>query len=51
MIVHQGEAVGFIEQILTDLPNIIGDLENQQIQTFYEAVGYMISSSENHAQR
>ncbi|KAL6069759.1 Exportin-1 [Balamuthia mandrillaris] len=39
-----GETAPFVEEILTDLPVIISDLEPQQIQTFYEAVGFMIHS-------
>jgi len=39
-----GETGPFIEEILTTLPSIISDLEPSQIQTFYEAVGYMIHS-------
>jgi exportin-1 len=37
-----GETYIFVEEILNTLPQIISDLEPQQIQTFYEAVGYMI---------
>ena len=39
-----GEVVPFIEEILTNISSIICDLQNQQVQTFYEAVGYMISA-------
>eukprot|EP01114_Cavostelium_apophysatum_P018091 TRINITY_DN5522_c0_g1_i1.p1 TRINITY_DN5522_c0_g1~~TRINITY_DN5522_c0_g1_i1.p1 ORF type:complete len:1069 (+),score=345.41 TRINITY_DN5522_c0_g1_i1:320-3526(+) len=45
-VVHQvGERVPFIEEILSTLPQIISDLEPSQIQTFYEAIGYMIQSN------
>lgn len=37
-----GEEGIFVEEILNTLPQIISDLEPQQIQTFYEAVGFMI---------
>jgi len=37
-----GETSIFVEEILNNLSQIISDLEPQQIQTFYEAVGYMI---------
>lgn len=39
-----GEMVPFIEEILTNINTIICDLEPQQVMTFYEAVGYMISA-------
>ncbi|XP_018012773.1 exportin-1 [Hyalella azteca] len=39
-----GEAMPFIEEILTSINTIISDLQPQQVHTFYEAVGYMISA-------
>jgi exportin-1 len=42
--IQAGETKTFIEEILENLPQIIQDLENQQVHVFYEAVGYMISS-------
>ena len=39
-----GEATPFIEEILSTINSIISDLHPQQVQTFYEAVGYMISA-------
>jgi len=39
-----GEAMPFIEEILTSINSIICDLQPQQVHTFYEAVGYMISA-------
>ncbi len=39
-----GEVVPFIEEILTMMPNIIFDLQPQQVHTFYEAVGYMLQA-------
>ncbi|EDV20281.1 uncharacterized protein TRIADDRAFT_51014 [Trichoplax adhaerens] len=42
--VQSAEVMPFIETILNDLSSIICDLQPQQVQTFYEAVGYMISA-------
>ncbi|XP_072388308.1 exportin-1 [Diabrotica undecimpunctata] len=39
-----GESCPFIEDILASIPTIICDLQQQQVHTFYEAVGYMISA-------
>lgn len=39
-----GEAVPFIEEILSTISSIICDLQTQQVHTFYEAVGYMINA-------
>ncbi|MCL4120297.1 UNVERIFIED_CONTAM: hypothetical protein GTU68_065524 [Idotea baltica] len=39
-----GEAMPFIEEILNSINSIICDLQPQQVHTFYEAVGYMISA-------
>ncbi|KAI4461656.1 exportin 1/5 [Holotrichia oblita] len=39
-----GESCPFIEDILASIPTIICDLQTQQVHTFYEAVGYMISA-------
>ncbi|XP_065173281.1 exportin-1 [Atheta coriaria] len=39
-----GEACPFIEEILATISTIICDLSAQQVHTFYEAVGYMISA-------
>ncbi|OAD61468.1 Exportin-1 [Eufriesea mexicana] len=39
-----GELVPFIEEILSTISTIICDLQTQQVHTFYEAVGYMISA-------
>ncbi|XP_063606328.1 exportin-1-like [Penaeus indicus] len=39
-----GEAMPFIEEILSSINSIICDLQPQQVHTFYEAVGYMISA-------
>nr|CAH7767990.1 unnamed protein product [Callosobruchus chinensis] len=39
-----GESCPFIEEILTSISTIICDLQPQQVHTFYEAVGYMISA-------
>lgn len=39
-----GETCPFIEDILTSISSIICDLQPQQVHTFYEAVGHMISA-------
>lgn len=39
-----GETVPFIEEILSTISGIICDLQTQQVHTFYEAVGHMISA-------
>ncbi|XP_012281075.1 exportin-1 [Orussus abietinus] len=44
VMVQVGEAVPFIEEILSDISSIICDLQTQQVYTFYEAVGYMINA-------
>lgn len=38
------EMMPFIEEILSQMSSIICDLQPQQVHTFYEAVGYMISA-------
>uniref|UniRef100_U5ELY4 Exportin-1 n=1 Tax=Corethrella appendiculata TaxID=1370023 RepID=U5ELY4_9DIPT len=38
------ESCTFIEEILATMSSIICDLQPQQVHTFYEAVGYMISA-------
>ncbi|KAL7643340.1 UNVERIFIED_CONTAM: hypothetical protein RMT77_006632 [Armadillidium vulgare] len=43
-----GEAMPFIEEILNSVNSIICDLQPQQVHTFYEAVGYMISAQSDH---
>jgi exportin-1 len=42
-----GEVMPFIEEILASIATITSDLSPQQIHTFYEAVGHMISSQPN----
>lgn len=42
--VQVGEIMPFIEEILGTISSIICDLQTQQVHTFYEAVGYMISA-------
>ncbi|XP_078491532.1 exportin-1 [Ciona intestinalis] len=39
-----GEVMPFIEEILSNINTIICDLQPQQVHTFYEAVGFMISA-------
>ncbi|KIM28962.1 hypothetical protein M408DRAFT_329009 [Serendipita vermifera MAFF 305830] len=41
------ESEPFIDEILRKLPAITVDLSPQQIHTFYEAIGYMISAQPN----
>ncbi|XP_011502636.1 PREDICTED: exportin-1 [Ceratosolen solmsi marchali] len=42
--VQLGEAMPFIDEILSTISTIICDLQTQQVHTFYEAVGYMIGT-------
>lgn len=42
--VQAGEVTPFIEEILSTISTIFCDLQPQQVHTFYEAVGYMISA-------
>ncbi|XP_014218596.1 exportin-1 [Copidosoma floridanum] len=49
--VQLGEAMPFIEEILTNISSIICDLQLQQVHTFYEAVGYMISAEVDSVQQ
>uniref|UniRef100_A0A0V0G423 Exportin-1 n=1 Tax=Triatoma dimidiata TaxID=72491 RepID=A0A0V0G423_TRIDM len=42
--VQVGESMPFIEEILSTISTIICDLQTQQVHTFYEAVGCMISA-------
>lgn len=49
--VQNGGNHPFIEEILTRLPTIISDLTPGQVQTFYEAVGYMIAVEEDNLLR
>jgi len=42
--VQVGEVMPFIEEILNGISTIICDLQPQQVHTFYEAVGLMISA-------
>ena len=39
-----GEVMPFIDELLGGINSIICDLQPQQVQTFYEAVGHMISA-------
>lgn len=39
----------FIDELLGGINSIICDLQPQQVQTFYEAVGHMISARWIHA--
>lgn len=42
--IQYGETVEFIEEILKEIDIIINDLQPQQVHTFYEAVGVIISA-------
>ncbi|XP_037957389.1 exportin-1 [Teleopsis dalmanni] len=42
--IQPNEACTFIDEILSTMSSIICDLQPQQVHTFYEAVGYMISA-------
>ncbi|ORY97570.1 nuclear export factor CRM1 [Syncephalastrum racemosum] len=47
VVQQAGEVRPFIEEILDSIEGITSALSPQQIHTFYEAVGYMISSQQN----
>ncbi|KAF7371257.1 hypothetical protein MSAN_00761500 [Mycena sanguinolenta] len=49
VIVQSGETEPFVDEILRTLPRITVDLTAQQVHTFYEAVGYLISAQPNKA--
>lgn len=44
---QNGEVRPFVEEIIENIDRITSDLTPQQIHTFYEAVGYMISAQTN----
>ncbi|CAO3654323.1 unnamed protein product [Mucor hiemalis] len=44
---QNGEVRPFVEEIIENIDRITSDLSPQQIHTFYEAVGYMISAQTN----
>ncbi|KAL0087845.1 nuclear export factor CRM1 [Phycomyces blakesleeanus] len=44
---QSGELRPFIDEILESITGITSELQPQQIHTFYEAVGYMISAQHN----
>ena len=46
-----GETEPFVDEILRMLHRITVDLSPQQVHTFYEAVGYMISAQPNKPQQ
>jgi exportin-1 len=45
------EDMPFVDRLLIDLPTTIRDLKAHQVQTFYEAVGHMISAEKSHPAR
>merc|ERR1719458_668787 len=49
--VQVGEVMPFIDELLGGITSIICDLQPQQVQTFYEAVGHMISASTDQQQQ
>ncbi|KAL1923674.1 uncharacterized protein VTP21DRAFT_8654 [Calcarisporiella thermophila] len=49
VIQQPGEVQPFIDEILDDMSRITSDLSSQQVHTFYEAVGCMISAQGNKA--
>ena len=48
---QSGEQEPFVDEILRLLHRITADLSPQQVHTFYEAVGYMISAQPNKPQQ
>jgi exportin-1 len=49
--IQVGEVMPFIEELLSNINSIICDLQPQQVHTFYEAVGHMISASNDTQQQ
>merc|ERR1719297_153515 len=49
--IQVGEVMPFIDELLSSINTIICDLQPQQVQTFYEAVGHMISASTDQSQQ
>ena len=49
--VQVGEVMPFIDELLGNINSIICDLQPQQVHTFYEAVGHMISASNDTQQQ
>uniref|UniRef100_A0A1I8MB08 Exportin-1 n=1 Tax=Musca domestica TaxID=7370 RepID=A0A1I8MB08_MUSDO len=49
--IQPNEACTFIDEILSTMSSIICDLQPQQVHTFYEAVGYMISAQVDQVQQ
>ncbi|KAJ7613138.1 CRM1 C terminal-domain-containing protein [Roridomyces roridus] len=47
VVLQSGETEPFVDEILRSLSRITVDLSAQQVHTFYEAVGYLISSQSN----
>ncbi|KAJ6461176.1 CRM1 C terminal-domain-containing protein [Mycena vitilis] len=47
VMIQSGETEPFVDDILRSLPRITVDLTAQQVHTFYEAVGYVISAQPN----
>jgi exportin-1 len=44
VVIQPGESEAFIDEIVRNLSKITADLTPQQVHTFYEACGYMISA-------
>lgn len=44
VVLQQGETEPFIDEIVRNMQKITCDLSPQQVHTFYEACGYMISA-------
>jgi len=49
--IQVGEVMPFIDELLSNINSIICDLQPQQVHTFYEAVGHMISASTDSQQQ
>ncbi|KAK7031943.1 importin N-terminal domain-containing protein [Favolaschia claudopus] len=47
VMIQSGETEPFVDEILRTLSRITVDLSAQQVHTFYEAVGYLISAQPN----
>uniref|UniRef100_A0A0K2V5W1 Exportin-1 n=1 Tax=Lepeophtheirus salmonis TaxID=72036 RepID=A0A0K2V5W1_LEPSM len=48
--IQPGEVIPFIDDLISNINSIICDLQQQQVHTFYEAVGHMISAASDSRQ-
>ncbi|CAI5755641.1 unnamed protein product [Candida verbasci] len=51
VVIQQNETEPFINEIIADIQSITEDLQPQQVHTFYEACGIIVSAQNNNIQR